>query len=372
MRDGVGPAPYGVGPAPTITPQTPEPDPLAGRPDDAIVVTVIDDGGSAFSLQVGAISTGGIVRPIARLGAIRPAGWNEASPAWYGPPVVGPPGYLAIGVERNGGNDEADDDHERTLIYDLRDPGRAPIELGSIFYHLAFGPDGSLAAFGAEVVRIIDPATGLEQRLPTPDDVVLDTAWLADGSGFLATRYDLNSGEPTPGAFLFSGEFVPGRAAAWAPTGRERLVGAGGGTLGLAVSDGPFGSESAIIESRPDRPAGGVVWASYTEPGDDARFDEAVWDAAGTGIWLTRTSRDNRRSWLSHMTTPLTDTRVATLPRPGWMIAGLSADDAWAVLSSDADHQLMLVDASTGGSRILASGPDRAPVFAGWLSTLQG
>lgn len=351
----------GTGPSGGATGAPDEPLAAAG---EAYVVTILDDDGPFFDVRVDAIAPGGGSRPIAAFDDVHPAGWQEASPFYDMRAVVGPSRIVPITAERGGGMNDSD---VRTLLLDLRPGGGAAVEIAGNLFSPFWGPDGQLAVLG-DGAEVIDPRTGARVPIATPDGVGISPAWLVDGSGWAAGQF--RGDEPIVGWLSTDGTFTAGRAATFQVTGLERLVGAAGGTLGFAVSDGPT-SETAITEYRAalPGPCHCMSWASRIEPGEDPGFGDAVWDAAGTGIWLIF-AKDDRR-WLSHVVKPKVDNPVADLPPDGdWAIVGISADDRWVVTAALTDGKLVLVDTVAGAAREIARVQgivNPAPMFGGWV-----
>ena len=296
---------------------------------------------------------------------IHPAGWDAASPTTDPLVLLGPTGWLAVGVEKPGSNVDAD---EATLFFDLRVRGSAVRETVGAPFRAAFGPTGLLAVFD-EGLHTIDPTTGQANDVHVPQGVDPRAYWLADGSGFLADQYD-GAGNPHVGGLSLSGGFTPGLPSVYAPTGFERPFGKDGGTLGVGVSDGPLGADTALVESRAGLEPPGIVWFSFQEPGDNPHFGDFAWDAARAGLWIVFSNVAGDQSWLSHVTEPKRDARIVDLPGNAvWQLVGLSRDDHWIVLSSDDLGQLVLVDTVRREARVLAQSAlagSAAPFFVGW------
>jgi hypothetical protein len=350
--------------SPSSQPASTEPAAPLPTAGELYVVTLLDDAAPGFGVQVEAIGPTGRVRPIATIDDARPAGWDDASPAPDFQPTVGPTGLLVVALDRNGGNEASD---QRLLFFDVTGGGRPTVEVGGSLYRPSWGPSGALLALDSDGV-VVDPAAGRRQAIARPDGVELTGAWLADGSGWVATR---TSGDTTTaGSLSADGRFTTGAAASFQFTGVERAIGADGGTLSIAVSDGATGSDTAIIEVRPEfePPCQCQVWARFVQPGNDPTFGDAVWDANGTGLWLTYSQGANR--WLSHLDKPMSPTKVADLP-PAVVskIVGISPDDRWVVLAPDESGPLVLVDTVAGESRTLAQHDALGvtPTFGGWV-----
>jgi hypothetical protein len=337
--------------------------PTAG---ELYLVSYLDDEGPSFGVRVEAVGPTGRVRPIATVDDLRPAGWDNAAPVDGFGPTVGPTGYLVVGVERNGGFEASD---MRTLLVDVTGAGRPTLEIEGALSRPGWGPDGSLFAPGNGPV-VVDAVTGRKTAIHLPIEIEPLAAWVADGAGWVATR--TRGEEREVGRVSADGTFTPGTTESFQITGMERFIGAEGGTLSMAVSDGATQSDTAIIEFRPEfePPCQCKVWARFIEPGADPHFGDAVWDANGRGLWLP--FNDGPRHWLSHFAKPLTETKVADLPpNVASRIVGISPDDRWVVLGSDQIEPgpLVLVDTAAGESRILAQ-PDAsgaAPTFGGWV-----
>ena len=348
------------------TSPAPSDNPISGSGTaEALVVSILDDAGPYFALRVDAITPGGASRPIASYADIHPANWSEASPTSDPLVLLGPTGWLAVGVEKPGSVIAAD---EATLFFDLRVRGSAVREAVGAPFQAAFGPTGLLAIFD-ESLHTIDPATGQSNDVHVPQGVEPRVNWLADGSGFLADQYD-GAGNPHLGGLSLSGGFTPGLPTVYAPTGFERPFGKDGGTLGVGVSDGPNGADTALVEPRAGLEPPGIVWFAFQEPGDNPHFGDFAWDAAGTGLWIVFSNVAGDQSWLSHVTEPKKDSRIVDLPGNAvWQLVGLSPDDHWIVLSSDDVGQLVLVDTVRREARVLAQSAlagSAAPFFVGW------
>jgi hypothetical protein len=357
------PAPASPGPSEAGSATTELPIATAG---ELYLVSYLDDADPFFGVRVEAVGPTGRTRPIATIEDVRPAGWEDASPATGFEPTIGPDGFLVLGVERNGGFEDAD---TKTLLVDVTPAGRPTVEIDGRLSRPAWGPSGALLALENEPV-LVDPLTGHRSDVFQPDGIELAGVFLADGSGWVARR---SVGETTTAGSLASdGTFTPGFAQSFQVTGLERSVGAEGGMLSMAISDGATESETAIVEFREDlgRSCHCRAWARFVEPGTDPHFGDAVWDRTGSGIWLTRS--DEAEQWLSYLDAPLSETKVADLPPTGsWQIRGISPDDRWLVLGTDASEPgpLVLVDTAAGEARVLAR-PDASgvtPTFAGWV-----
>jgi hypothetical protein len=172
------------------------------------------------------------------------------------------------------------------------------------------------------------------------------------------------------------GTFVADIQPAYAPTGRERVTGTRGEALSEAVSDGPEGSETAIVDFGPGVCPRCIIWAKFATAGDAPHFNDYVWDAAGQGLWITWQSADRKRAWLGHMTSPGLDQPVVDLaPGIDFEIVGISPSDAWLVLEAGEQRTLLIADTLTPATRVLArplvpDGP--TPNFAGWSNAAHG
>jgi hypothetical protein len=351
-----------------------DPDAVATAPPpvalgEANIVTILDDDGPFFDVRIDGFAPTGAVRPIASFSDVHPAGWDTAEPYYDMRSTVGPTGLVNIVVERNGGENAAD---VRTLLLDAHDPGRPPVEIQGDLAGPFWGPDGQLATIRDEA-SVVDTRTGAREAIPSVVGVEITPAWLIDGSGWPATRF--GDDDMTVGSLSASGVFSAGRASVFEVTGKERFVGAEGGTLGYAVSDGADQSESALIEQRADLPppCHCLTWASRVEPGDDPGFGAGIWDARGIGIWVIYAKDQDtnaEHSWLSHLLEPRNDRPVLDLPRGHWSIAGISSDDRWIILSDLEAGSLVLVDTAAGAAREIARIRDTvgpAPMFGGWV-----
>jgi hypothetical protein len=353
-----------VSPDPSHPAATEPPLPAAG---EAYVVSLhYEEGGPFFDVRVDAVAPTGASRPIASFADVHPAGWETAAPYYDMRTIVGPGRLLPIVAERNGGMEPTD---VRTLLLDLRPGAGPPVEIAGAPSFTFWGPDGQLGSVGGQGADLIDVRTGARQSIARPEGIELSPAWLADGAGWTATRFA--DEPPTPGWLSNTGIFTAGFAPTFQVTGLERFVGANGGTLGIAGSDGPNQSETVLIEGRADLPAPChcVAWARTVQPGDDPAFSDGIWDADGNGVWLVFT-KGNRR-WLSHLAEPLVDRPVADLPAAeGWRIAGISSDDRWVVVASPELGSLVLVDTVAGAAREIArvqGAFNPAPTFGGWV-----
>jgi hypothetical protein len=340
-------------------------DPPPAAAGEAYVVTIHrEENGPFFDVRVDAVAPAGGSRTIASFVDVHPAGWEAASPYYDMRSIVSPGGLLPVVAEQNGGMEEV-----RTLLLDLRLRGGPPVEIAGPLGTTFWGPDGRLAMDDGSGLQLIDPRSGARQAISRPEDVSNSPAWLADGSGWPASRS--REEESTAGWLSLEGKFTPGSAGPiFEVTGLERFRGANGGGLGMASSDGATQSETAITERRSDLPGpcNCIVWARNVQPGDDPAFGDAVWDANGTGIWIAFSKGDRR--WLSHLVEQEVDRPVADLPASqDWRIAGISADDRWVVVASEAGS-LVLVDTATGAAREIArvqGAFSPAPMFAGWV-----
>jgi hypothetical protein len=340
--------------------------PLAPAGEAYVVTIHREEDGPYFDVRVDAVAPIGGSRTIASFIDVHPAGWETASPYYDMRTVVGPDGLLPVVVERNGGEEPTD---IRTLLLDLRLMGGPPVEVAGALGGSFWGPDGQLVMGAGNGAELIDTTSGARQAIFSPKDVTISGAWLADGSGWPAAQS--GDEESTAGWLSLGGEFTTGSAGPnFEVTGLERFVGANGGGLGIAGSDGPTQSDTVITESRTDLPGSCkcIVWARNVQPGDDPAFGDPVWDADGAGMWIVFSKGDRR--WLSHLVTPEVDRPVADLPAAQvWRIAGISANDHWVVVASEAGS-LVLVDTAAGTAREIArvQGPfSPAPMFAGWV-----
>jgi hypothetical protein len=153
--------------------------------------------------------------------------------------------------------------------------GRPTVELDGGLFRPSWSPSGALLALESEPV-VVNPSDGRRQAIPRPAGVELTGAWLADGSGWVATQ--TAGEETTAGSLSADGRFAPGAAASFEVTGLERTIGADGGTLSMAVSDGATESDTAIVELRVglDSTCSCRAWARFVTPGSDPQFGYAV------------------------------------------------------------------------------------------------
>jgi hypothetical protein len=344
---------------------------LVTTPTEAIVVWVLDDARPYFDLVIESIAPSGVSRPVATLRDIHPAGWLDASPRLDAPVLASAHGWLLVSVERDGGGAP---DLERTLILRLDPPPSAPMELPSVVEQAGWGPRGDLAVVAPRPV-LVDPAAGTTTRITVPPSVDLLAAWAADGSGWLAIEH-VGEFDQRAGTLHLDGTFAAGARRAYGATGRERPTGARGEVVGEAVSDGPAGSETAIVDFGPGTCPRCIVWARFQTPGDMPTFNDFAWDASGDGLWLTWQSADRKRAWLGHMTTPGKDDPIVDLPAGIDLdIVGISPTDAWLVLRAGEQRRLVIADTLARTTRVIAQplvpgGP--APIFAGWSSVPGG
>jgi hypothetical protein len=330
---------------------------------EILVVNVVDDPRPYFDVRVDAVAPSGVVQTVAWFYDVRPAGWTEASPMYDTAVSIGPGGKLLVVAERSGGVAPGD---AAGVLLDLGNPHASPVEIAAVPHRPVWGPTGALAWSG-NAWQVADPTTGIISSALVPAGVEPVGAWLADGGGWLALRHDERHDVPEAGALGTTGEWRPGIPQLFEWTGLERRVGAAGGFLTTAHSDGSESSETAVIERRIDLPGpcGCLAWVRMIEPGNDPRFGDPVWDAAGTGIWVPMAERDGERRWLSHVTTPDRDMPVAELPDDGdWRIAGISPDDRWVVLSGS---ELIVVDTHRGEAVVaLRNGEVTSVHFGAW------
>jgi hypothetical protein len=326
-----------------------------------------DDPRPFFDVQIEAVAPTGVARPVAMFRDIHPAGWTDANPMYGTPVSIGPGDQLLVVAERNGGVEPGD---AAALLLDLRDPSAPPVEIAAVPHRPVWGPTGALAWSG-NGWQVADGRTGIVSGPDLPAGVEPGGAWLADGSGWLAMRHGDDQTGPEVGWLSTTGMFTPGTPRTFEWTGLERRLGATGGTLWMAVSDGVESSETVLVERRADLPGAChcLAWVRMTEPGDDPRFGDAIWDAAGTGVWVPMAEHDGEERWLSHVTEPTVDSRVADLPDNGdWRIVAISPDDHWVVLAGEEAGEIVLVDSLAGevvaGAR---NGEVTAVEFAGWV-----
>jgi hypothetical protein len=363
---GTTPAPSPVGTNGSVQGVTATPATTMGpQPTEAIVAWIVDDGRPYFDLVVDSIAPRGVASPVATFHDIHPAGWVDASPRLEAP-VLASAGNIVISVDRNGGGNVND---ERTMILDLDHSGPAPIELPNVAEQAAWGPDGELAVFAPRPM-LVDPSTGATTAMTVAPRIDLLEAWTTDGSGWLAVE---DPGDHRRvGVLRRDGTFVDGRRASYGLTGRERLTGSDGQIVSVAVSDGGTTSETAIVGDGPGLCPRCVIWAKFQTPGDVPTFNDFVWDAAGTGLWITWQSADRKRGWLGHTDSPGVDRPIVDLPAGiDFDIVGISPSDAWLVLSAADQRRLVIADTLSRETRLIAqplvpSGPP--PIFAGWRS----
>jgi hypothetical protein len=207
---------------------------LVTAPIEAIVVWAVDDARPYFDLVVESIAPMGVARPVTTLRDVHPAGWADATPRLDAPILASNRGWLLVSVERNGGGAP---DLERTLLLRLDSPQRAPLELPNVTGRAAWGPGGELATLAPQQI-VVDPESGVTTEIRVPPRVDLLEAWSADGSGWLAVERVGESGQQV-GVVRRNGSFADGVPSLYGLTGRERLTGADGQILNVAVSDGP-------------------------------------------------------------------------------------------------------------------------------------
>ena len=346
------------------SPESPDPVPAGG---ELYLASIVDTDGPGFGVRVEVAAPNGLRRRVAELAKVLPTGWDDATATDFYEPPIGPTRQIVLSAERDVSGETTE---THVLVVDLAGSGRPVVDLPLGTFESHWGPGGELAVSGQKPY-VIDLSTATKSEIRRPAGIETLGVWLADGSGWQAGRQD--DSIYAPGRLTPTGEFVAGVPEPYEVTGLERIFGEKGGTLTMAVSDGPTGSEAAIIEIRGDLapPCQCVAWARSTDPGDAPQFQEATWDRAGTGIWIVFSQ--GRQRWLSHVQTPLVDTKVADLPPDrGWRVVGISNDDRWVVLRVDESEPraaLALVDTRAGTARILAEPePDGAlPTFGGWV-----
>lgn len=362
-------APPSPNPTPAATGASSTADPFTGLPGELYVVTLHPRPDAGLAVRVEIVSTGGVVRLAAAADDVRPPGWDEAAPMADTPALVGPTGRLVLNVEGGGGGGP---DAEAGLIVDLTNAASPPVVVAKPFFQPVWGPDGSLVDT-ANGFDLIDLATGARTGIAAAPGIDARPAWLADGSGWVATRADPAGEIDAVGVLTREGVFRVGVGTEDPWTTARRTFGRGGGVLHEAGSDGPFQSEVAVVETRADLPGPCrcLVWVMRVEPGDGPAFGDYSWDAARTGIWVLRAAGDGPKRWLSHITTPEVDAPVVDLPAGGsWRIAALSPDDRWLVLEGTESRDVLVVDTVGRGVRVVRAvvGPeDRGPFFGGWV-----
>jgi hypothetical protein len=333
---------------------------------ELLVVHVIDDPRPFFDVRVDAVAPTGAVQTVASFYDVHPASWTEAAPMYDADVSIGPGGKLLVVAERAGGAEPGD---AVGVLLDLRDPFAAPVAIAAVPHGPAWGPTGGLAWRG-NAWQVADTTTGVISAAPVPTGVEPVPAWLVDGGGWLGLRHDDRLGAPEVGALRTTGEWQPGIPQLFEWSGLERRVGAAGGVLSMAVSDGFQSSETALIERRLGLggPCRCQVWLRSIEPGDDPRFGNGVWDAARVGVWAPMADPTGGQRWLVHLATPGVDTLVTRLPDNGdWQIVGLSRDDGWVVLSGEEAGELVLVDTSRGEVVVVLSNGEVTSVhFGAW------
>lgn len=274
---------------------------------------------------------------------------------------IGPHGWAAIPLASG----PEDIPTQSLIVVDLFER-RPSIEL-QLEWGYAWGPDGRLALFGGQGIRIVDLKD--ETTLEIRTDKASAGAWAADGSGFWGHMQD------RVGRSVFIG--LDGRIAErlvrpYSADGRIRLA-LNGDLVGMWESQDAQGGRRLVVGPQQDH--GGPLgvreaWADWPMPGPVDGAD-ARWDAAGTGMWVATTSH-LLESALLHYRQPGLGREVATFPvGTDLQISGISPDDRQVILRAGADDGLryFAVDTSTGKSRALGGqlAGIAEPTFAGFI-----
>jgi hypothetical protein len=354
------------GPLASGAPSSPsaDPDPIAAAAE-AFVATVgqAADGTMTDDLRIHAVAPDGTRRMVATLTDLT-SGLADGSRLIPSEAIlVSPRGLLTAGVDLAVAGVEGD--VQRRLIVDLREPGRAPLIVPG--GPASWGPDGRLAIVGGFETTFVDPARGEQVVASNPEGATISTVWAADGSGVLATRMGANE-VAIPGIVTPAGRFIDGARIASPSFGVGRPYGALGTVIEDAVSDGPNGSDHALMEERADGPP--LTWILVHRPGPDPSIFDHAWDAAGTGQWVL-IGRDGRAR-LVHLAGPGAPVERATFEAAGEpRIVGVAPDGGSVMVAIEATDTepaaLLRVDASTGAViRIDSAGG--ASSFAGWAA----
>lgn len=331
------------------------------------VVHVLDDDEPFIDVRVDSVATDGAWQTVARFEDVAPAGWDDSEAVSDDAVSIGPSGLLLMHVEL----ETVAAPERRTLLLDIRSPEAPPIEIAD-HVHPIWGPDGTVAWYDGPLSWIdLSAGDGTVHTINLPAGIDGVGPATADGSGWLAGRTNDVGDLLEVGVVRRDGQFVSGQEPAFTWTGTDRWLGAEGGSIGTAHSDGFPQSETVVNERRADLepPCQCETWFMKVLPSDDPSFSDPHWDREGTGIWLP--VGDPGRWWLSHVTEPLQDNPIADLPpAEWWRIVGITDDDRLVALRSDDDRNLALVDTETGMSAVVArSDGDRdwGAYFGGWI-----
>lgn len=292
-----------------------------------------------------------------------------------GYPQLGADGYLAYSVMGNVTTQPL-----YWWFLDVGRPDAAPFEVpwpeGD---SLLAGPDGRWAlvpdgrwALEAGSLSIITPAAETVSRLDIGQDVT-PLAWLADGSGWYAGRAidpesngapvivpAISFGDPPKrgGVLRPDGSFVVAPPPAlYSATGRLAFGPVDGLGVGFRGRDDPD-TVSVVTGDRGPDPA--VTWYRYPKPPVGKPWGSAVWDRAGTGLWIVEPVQSTYR--LIHVSARgATPTVLAPLDsanvgdQSSWVeIAGVAPGDAFVVVQiasgqKNGDvYDTYLVDAASG------------------------
>lgn len=295
-----------------------------------------------------------------------PSSWFD----WPQTVRVSRTGWVALSFRTGPNHDEA---VGATMFVDVLDPEQSPWIVEADMSWSAWGPDDQMLVIEpvtssrAElVVRVFRPADRTTAYVPTDATLSPIDAWLADGSGMLATRTRETS---ELGVLTFDGVFSPLDPAGdlpplYAATGVERP--AGRGLLSAGVGCDATGTEAS----------GGCVLAVY---GPDAELlavwgrapSDQAWDHQGEGLWTVTTGAgpgDGSEVTLARVSGPdaIVEIGKAQVDRPSYAapeILGISDEGGPETVVLVGEDNRLWAAFTGNGATATFEGDD---LFAGW------
>lgn len=289
-------------------------------------------------------------------------------------------GWLAMSFRSGPTYDESTDG---VLFVDLLHPELESWTVEESLFRSAWGPDDQLlvlepatTARDHPLTLVFTPASRSTLEIPTGLDVSPMPAWLADGSGVIATRTGVEQDEF--GVMSLDGRFrslddADELPPLYASTGLERPAGRGLRTAGVGCdASGVVGGGGCSLNIEDDDGETQFGWGREGKGrGVPSGF---AWDAGGQGLWavfIGEAGGDRSDIALGHVMGPdeLTDIGTAIVDRPFYEskdLLGISGD--WHGIRGSQlfligeDDRVYLVFAGDGSSATFTGDA----LFAGW------